>query len=359
MKKFSLLAFFLLTANFALAQYTQSTSVNKIGTKKIDSIAVDVTPRLNMAVYNSAYDNYLRKLEFKRKNKITIKNTGLTMTQTSFSNWAAGGNNSFSTRAAAYIEHIYTDKKFDVKSVFDAAYGMILTDDIFKKNEDWFNISVTPSYYLSKHWKITGSVILKSQFTNSYNYSSDTKNLISSFFSPGELYLSFGVTYSSKVQDKFSIFLAPISGNLLMVINDELAQQKKFGMDEVGRKFKPSFGSFVRVLYNANIYKTMISYNTKLETFWDYTKNPTIWWENKLNFKFTNLLSANLYFQLKYDESVETPNSLEGHNSFWQTWQINESLGLGLVYNFKSKAPVETDVSQYVKASDVKKRKRK
>lgn len=357
MKKILLTTIFSVLSANCFAQFTQTTTATKIEPTKIDSISVEVTPKLNMAVYNNAYDQYLRKLNFKKRNKIIIKNTGLTLTQTSFDNWAAGGTNSFSMRAAAYIEHNSTYKGFDIKSVFDGAYGTVLSEGILQKNEDWFNISVTPSYSLSKHWKLTASLILKSQFSNSYSGTGDDKTLISGFFSPGQLFVTAGVTYSSKKPDKFSIFLAPISGNLLMVINDELAEQQKFGMDEVGRKYKPSFGSFIRVLYNANIHKDMITYNTKLESFWDYTMSPTLWWENKLNFKFTNLFSANLYIQMKYDESVQTPRSMEGKNSFWQKWQINESLGLGLIYNFKSKAPVEEDVSKYVKASDTRKRR--
>lgn len=356
MKFYLFILAFCLTSTITYAQFSISTSTNKIETKKIDSIKVSVTPQLNMAVYNNAYDKYLKKIQFKRRNRIIIKNTGLTMTQTAFDNWSAGGTNSFTARAAAYVEHNYNHEHFDVKTVFDGAFGMTHSEEELKKNEDWFNISVTPSYLIDGHWQVTGSLIIKSQFSNSYNYSSENKELVSGFFSPGQIYVSAGITYSSKKKDKFSLFLAPLSGNLLMVISDELAEQKKFGMDEVGRKFKPSFGSFIRVLYNANLYKDMITYNTKLETFWDYNVAPTIWWENKLNFKFTNLLSANLYCQIKYDENVITDRSKEGMNSFWHRLQFNESFGIGLVFNFKSKSPVTDDVSMYVKARETKRK---
>lgn len=353
-----LIIIFVASCNFAMAQFSQNTSVNKIETKKVDTITVDVAPKLDMAVYNSAYDKYLRSVQFKKRNKIEIKNTGVTLTQTAFDNWASGGSNSFTTRAAANIKHIYTYYKFDLESIFDGAYGTVLTDGVINKNEDWFNISITPNYVLSPHWKLTGSIILKSQFSHSFSGTGEDKTLSSSFLSPGQLYVTAGVTYNSKIKDKFSIFVAPLSGNLLMVINDDLALEKKFGMDEVGRKFKPSFGVFSRIIFNANLHKDMITYSTKLETFWNYNLAPTFWWENKINFKFTNLFSANLYIQMRYDEEMETPRSLEGKNSFWDKWQINESFGLGLVYNFKSKAPQEEDVSKFVKARDTKKRRR-
>ena len=96
-----------------------------------------------------------------------------------------------------------------------------------------------------------------------------------------------------------------------------------------------------------------------MEVEWDYKITPNIWWENKIVFKITNLLSANLNVLLKYNELEKTEHLEEGKNSFWQRWQVNESFGLGLNFNFTSKEPVENNLDKFVKASVVKKRKKR
>ncbi len=341
----------------ASGQFTQNSTAIKIN-PHIDTLTVNVAPNISMPIYNSAYDKYLRKELFKIRNKVKFKNTGIQFTQTAYSNWAAGGNNSMSAKVGLDFLHTYTNDKLEIKTAVTGAYSMMMTDDKIRKNEDWFNISTTPEWAFAPRWKISASLSLRSQFSDTYQAPDDTV-LISAFMAPGNVNLGMGITYAHPKKDYFSIYISPVGGSLLTVLNDKLAEAKSFGLKEAGTKVQPQFVAFMRVIYNENIYKDKILYNTKLEAQWDYERDPTIWWENKLVFKITNLLSANLNVIIKYDEQEQTENKKEGKNSFWQTIQINESFGLGLNFNFTSKELAENNLDQFVKASAVKKRKKR
>lgn len=345
-----LLFYFVISSNCCYAQFTPKSNSANIEAKVDSIIPASTQQQLNLKLYNDAYDKYVRKLRFKQRNFLHIKNASLTATQTSLTNWAAGGNNSFVARAAFNMEHIYTAPIFNVKTVLDAAFGMMMTDQIFRKNEDWFNVTITPSWRFAERWEFSSSFLLRSQFSNSYIAPGDTI-ISSSFMAPGNFSLSAGISYVPP-KKKFNIYIAPISGNVLMVINKELADRGGFGMEQ-GRQFKASFGAIFRMTYKESFAKNKITYETKLESVWDYDSSPTMWWEHKLGFKFTNLLGANLYLLAIYNDKVNTPEA--GNHNFFQ---FQESFGFGLTYSFKTKAPEPIPYNKMTKERPVKKRKR-
>ena len=357
MRKFIIILVLLTFVGRASGQFTQNSTAIKLN-PSIDTLAVDITPNLSMPIYNSAYEKYLRKELFKKRNKVTFKNTGIQFTQSSYSNWAAGGNNSMTAKGAVDFLHSYTKDQLNIKTTLTAAYGMLMSDDKIRKSDDWFNVSVTPDWAFAERWKFSASLILKSQFTNTYKAPEDTV-LVSGFMAPGNINLNFGVTYAHPKKDYFSVYLSPVGGSFLTVLNDELSEAGSFGLKEPGVKIQPQLVAFMRVIYNEDIYKDKIFFNTKMEVEWDYVLVPNIWWENKFVFKITNLLSANLGVILKYNEVEKTEHMEEGKNSFWQTWQVNQSFSLGLNFNFTSKDPVKNDLDKFVKASSVKKRRKR
>lgn len=350
MHKFILTLLCVAAVSTAHAQFTQRLNTT-LGEVRADSVArraaeairsANAQPeQLNFTLYSDAYDQYVRRELFRQRNKLKIR-SGLTLSQTMFDNWAAGGNSSFAVRAAATVEHTYTNGTFNIKSVFDGAYQYIITEDYSRKGEDFLYLSTTPSWKFSKRWELSGSGILKSQFANSYKSPGDTI-LTAGFFAPATFNLSAGVTYSQP-KTNLKIYFAPVSGNVIMVFNDELAEKGGFGM-EAGKHFDAQIGAFLRVEYGIEFAKKKISYNTKLETFWRYDQErPTLWWENKINFKFTNLFGATFYILTVYNDQIKTPRADERN-----FWQINETLGLSLTFNFDSKpnkGPVESSVTR-------------
>ncbi|MEG2755975.1 MAG: DUF3078 domain-containing protein, partial [Mucinivorans sp.] len=254
----------------ARAQFNPSSSA-AILESKTDTIAVTPNKEMSVVLHNEAYDRYLKKIQSKQRNTIIFKNTGLAFTQTAYSNWAPGGTNSFSIRATTYFEHQYVAPIFNIKTIFDAAYGMQSANNKIQKNEDWWRVIVTPSWRIAPKWSLTASSELRTQFSHTFQALTDTTSrLTSTAFAPATLTASVGLSYAPP-KGKLNIYLAPITGSMVMVLNDELAQVPGFaGMKEVGRKFQPSFGALLRITYGETFAKKKITYNTKFESFWNY-----------------------------------------------------------------------------------------
>ena len=306
--------------------------------------AVKPTTELKFDLYSDAYDKYLRKLRSKQRNSYTIK-PGLNVTQVSFTNWQKGGDNSWAGLATFNFEHNYTAPVFSIKTVFDAKYGLMRVTGQTRKNMDYFNLSTTPSWNISERWKLSGSLIWKSQFSKSYDYYTDKPNVWkSSFMAPGTIEISGGFTYEPPSK-KLNILLAPIAGKLTFVLNDSLARKGGFGIDpkkDKNPKFKAEIGAQFRLNYHTKFAKEKIEYITKLEAFWNYTLPPSGTWDNTLNFKITNVISANIFVSMIYTDQIVTPNAQDKRNEGrvpkpWDYLQIYQSVGFGLSFNIASK----------------------
>lgn len=299
---------------------------------KLDTLKVNTdktSEMLNFKVYNEAYDRYLRDLQSKQRNWFQLK-AGLQLTQTSFMNWAAGGDNSFAGRAYINAEHRYNAPTFNVKTIFDAAYGMQSSDGKSRKTDDYFNFSTTPSWRVAKHWEVSASLVLRSQFTNSYK-SSEDKTLLSSLFAPAYLTTAAGLKYNN-LKKTIEIFMSPASLNVLMVLNKDLADRGVF--TEAGRQWEPQFINYFRFNYNEKLLKDKLVFKIKFENFWDYKTVPRIVSENSIDFKFAKMLSASFYIMAIYDDKIQTPDVKDGKNNYFQ---MTETFGFGIAYNFKTK----------------------
>lgn len=325
---------------------------------------------IDMQLYNEAYDAYLKKLQNRQRTQFIVKNTGITFTQTAFDNWAGGGVGSFSLRAAANLTHNYVAPVFNISTTFDGAMSYLYSNQEnalskINKSEDYFNLSTTPSWAIAPRWQFSSSVVIKSQFANSFkdvkvNDSTYESIKTSSIFSPGTITVSAGITYVSK-SGNLKIYMAPISGNMTIVADKELADRGGLGLP-AGDQFGNTFGAFLRINYNVTFAKKKMNYTNKLESFWGYDELPNFTFENWLSFKFTNLLAANLYVKAYYNDKVlTTPRYLRGERGFWANFQLQETLTFGLSYNFTGKKPDPRPVvsnNRYLKASPKKKGRR-
>lgn len=299
---------------------TQTDSITLAGEKFPSPSSIDVN--------SDAYKRYVRMQTFKYRNKVKFSSS-VGITQTSFSNWAAGGVNSFSGRLWANFQHTYINEvtNFNVISKFEGAYTMVVSDGKASKSEDFMYLSSTPSWKLAPRWEVSGSLVFKSQFTD--GFTSDSI-FTSTFLSPAYLTLSAGITYAPP-KGRFKAYLAPISGNATFISNGFLAKKGGFGV-AAGKGYKAEFGAFSRIEFNQPMFKETTLFETKLESFWNYADCPTLWWENKLTYKLNSIFSVALYVKVLYDESVVTPQAADKN-----FWQINQSLGFNFMFNISSK----------------------
>ncbi len=332
----------------AYAQFNQKVTPTKQNT--IDSVRVTNTPEVEMTIYSEAYQKYLKSVQFKERNKITIKNTGVSLNQASLTNWAAGGQNSFSARFTSDITHTYTNQgNFSVASVFQSALSLVQSDEDLRKSEDWWKINIKPSWKVSNKWSFSGDLLLNSQLASNFTEAQDgSANLISTIFAPATLNISAGFTFldhrnaGKTNESKFTLYLSPAAGNLLMVLNEQLSEAGAFGV-EAGKRFKPTFGMTFRAEFFKKFYEGKLDFYTKWETYWDYKVEPTIWWENRINFRISSIMGLNFTFISKYNTNDTPPYVQNGGNKFWDWLQINQSLGLTFSLNYQSKTPTKID----------------
>lgn len=348
--KVSLLcAIFFLLPLLGRAQFNPKNHAAQVETQTDSTAKIQAPPpsaNLKFQLYSDAYDKYMKKLLFKRRNVVKSAYS-FNLTQASFNNWAAGGDNSFSALATGNIEHTYTAEVFSIKTVFDGKYGMINSNKFLQKNMDYFNITTTPSWNISKRWKLSGSMVWKTQFSNSFRYPKpDSSVLVAGFMSPGTIDLSVGLTFES-LNKKFNFYISPLGGKMIMVLNPELANKGGFGIDHLNESqfFKAELGANMRINYAVQFAKSKIGYTTKLEAFWNYIYIPSAVWENTIDFKFTNIFTAKIFVQTLYNDQVMTPNvkdlMAEHGPDFkvnkWNYLQVSQTFGIGLTFRIDSK----------------------
>lgn len=333
------------------AQFNPKSHADQVKTKTDTTAVIKAPPpvaNLQFQLYSDAYDKYLKKLMFKRRN-VVASTYDLRLDQASFNNWAAGGDNSFAITAASNIKHTYTAEVFSIQTTFDGKYGLVSSNELLQKNIDYFNITTAPSWNMSKHWKLTGLLIWKTQFSNSFTYPRpDSSVLVSGFMSPGTFDISVGFTYVTK-NNKLSLYISPIAGKLTMVLNPELANKGGFGIDYKNKSqfFKADIGAIMRLVYSSPFAKKKMSYDTKFESFWNYQYAPSSTWENTITLKISNIFTAKAYVKLQYNDQVltprvkdiiaETPKGTEPRINKWNYLQLNQTVGIGLTFNLNSK----------------------
>jgi len=256
----------------------------------------------------------------------------ITASQVSFSNWSAGGENSYSINGLAALNADYKAKNAIWENDLIFGYGVMKQgDNELRKTDDNIEFASKYGYKASKSWYYSGLVHFKSQFAEGFKYDADTKTKLSEFMSPGYLNLSVGMTYKpSKV---FSLFIGPISGRTTFVMNDSLSTAGAFGV-KPGENIRNEFGGTFRAEVNKDIMKN-VNMTTKLELFSNYTEKPQnidMDWQFLLTLKVNKWLSANISLHLIYDDDIKTTNDLGMEEG--AKLQFKEVFGVGLNYKF-------------------------
>ncbi|PLW96621.1 MAG: hypothetical protein C0593_11020 [Marinilabiliales bacterium] len=278
-------------------------------------------------------------------------NFRLTFNQIGYSNWAQGGENSFTGNSNFDYSLQYTDEKLSSITTLNTAYGIILTsEDGMRKNDDKLQMSSKLGYTISKKMKYTVLFDLKSQFSPGYKYPNDSV-IVSNFFAPGYLTLSFGTDWNP--MEYLSVLLSPASGRFTVVSDQDLANAGKFGVEPAtydtagniispGQKFKGEFGMNFVVNFKKDVVKN-VNVTSKLELHNNYfAPDPSNRWnfdvdmETKLNFTINKYLSSLFYIHLLYDDDVlvslyddEGVETGKGPRV-----QIKEHIGFGLSFKF-------------------------
>jgi len=273
---------------------------------------------------------------------------GLNFTQVSLSNWSAGGENSFSGIVIFNYTANYAKGLNAWDNNIDIGYGLTQNgkkDPI--KSEDKIDLSSKYGRYAFKHWYYSVLLGFKSQFTEGYNYPNDSVK-ISNFMAPAYFTLALGMDY--KPNDNFSMLIAPVTGRIIVVNDDALADAGAFGVDPAeydafglkikdGENIRYEFGALLKAVYIKDILEN-VNLMTKLELFSNYLEDPQnvdVNWEVLIAMKVNKYITATLSTQLIYDDNtiLTIDNNEDGIiDESGPRTQFKEVLGVGLSYKF-------------------------
>ncbi|NDV69733.1 DUF3078 domain-containing protein [Dysgonomonas sp. 25] len=259
--------------------------------------------------------------------------TGLNISQTSFSNWSGGGENSLAG-------NIYLNGSLKRKSgnwlwvnTLALDYGLTKNkSDGMRKTNDKIDLSTQLGYSTDNKWFYTAMADLKTQFYKGYDYP-NKDNYISKFFAPAYVNVSLGMEYR---KDWFSVYLSPAAGKMTFVEDSYLSNRPggSFGVDE-GDRFKAELGAYLKgrlertIMENVKVISTADFFTAYDDSF----GNVDINWDVMISMKINKFLSASLNTTLKYDDDVKTYDSAGNWKSGAKV-QFKEVLGIGLAYNF-------------------------
>ena len=270
---------------------------------------------------------------------------GLNLSQTSLTNWAAGGQNSFATNGilSLFANHKGTNSSW-VNSL-DIGYGVINQGGPgYRKTDDKFD-------FLSKYGQkafdnvyYAALINFKTQFAPGYKYTDTERTKISNAFAPAYLVGALGLDY--KPNAYFSAFVAPLTVKFTFVTDQDLSDAGAFGV-KPGENVLSEMGSYVRVIYTKNDFRNEflknISFTTKIDLFSNYLKNPeniVVNWETLIAMKINKYISANINTMLIYDDKIMIPfdrndnGIIESGEAVGSKIQFKEILGVGLSFNF-------------------------
>lgn len=291
-------------------------------------------------------------------------NAGLNMAQSHFDNWAAGGQDNVNFLGLLKYEinykkgHCKWDNNIDLQlgySYFDFDKKPIKTDDrIFLSSLYGYEIKDDKLF-------ATANMTFQTQFTNGYNYASDSTNRISGFMSPGYITLGLGIQWIPTSYLK--VTLLPVTGKLTIVNNQDLADKGAFGVNgaeyldvetvvgtdtikvkkltQKGENIRWELGAQFVAEFKYEIVKN-VTISSKLIAFYDYLRKPTdlnalnekytcpvdFDWDNQLIMKVNDWLSCNISARLVYDEDIIPLSSYPG-TTFRQ---FKEVMSIGILY---------------------------
>jgi hypothetical protein len=282
----------------------------------------------------------------------------ITVSQVSLTNWAAGGQSSYSGLWQTNMFANYKKGKTTWDNTLDLGYGILKQIDPYEKDlakdqrtkaiksEDKIDFASKFGRQASEKWYYSGLLNFRSQFMEGYNYP-NTMNEISDFMAPAYITLALGMDY--KPNDFLTVFISPITGKNTIVMNDSLSDIGAFGVDS-GMVSRMEIGGYIKIAAKKDIMEN-VTIQTKLDLFSNYLANPQnfdVNWETLIDMKVNKYISVNIGTHLIYDDDIDLEvDQLDANGNvmtaadgitpltyFAPRTQFKQVLNLGFSYKF-------------------------
>ena len=319
--------------------------------------------------------------------------TQINVGQTSLTNWAAGGDNTFSL--AAFIDGNANWKKNDMfwNNRLQLDYGFLYASSkpLLQKNTDRIYLESKWGYKTEsmKNFYFSANYDFKSQFSSGYDYKTpgsvegltgaalrdawrNARVLKSDLLAPAYTNLALGIDY--KPAKWLSVNFAPLTGGFVIVRKAELRKSYSMDLRESAKELKDKFASYDETTasdalkkeyetYQASLadgtaYRPAkfefgaqlkmdakvnvndnFSYSTQIVLFTNYldiNHCPRINWDNRIDWKLAKYFSLTLTTNLIYDDTIliKTEKYPEGKKGLVQ---FKESIAFGFTYTIAKK----------------------
>lgn len=314
-------------------------------------------PKVILKPFGAQKMHSIKPLELKEEELVRRFNMPVFWTETntlnlqasevSFTNWNSGGTNSISGLLGIEVERNYKDKRFKWDNQLLIRVGANKqSDQDLRKTEDLIEINSKAGFSFNKNsdWYYLGKLNFNTQFFNGFNFP-NTTDVISQFMAPGYLFMGLGVEHKIKKQN-FYVYLSPMTFKSTFVLNQKLANDGAFGVDEAirdvdgniieeGKKVRIESGILINNEYKKELFDNVII-NHRISLYTDYINNfgnIDIDWEINFDFKINSFLKASFGSHLRYDDDVkirleqEDGSFIEGGSRV----QWKQQLGIGVV----------------------------
>lgn len=256
---------------------------------------------------------------------------GFNLSQTAFTNWSAGGENTVADNIYFNGSLNYKKDKLSWTNDLSANYGQNFTDNTgWRKSIDNLNFASKLGHQITETVYYAALLDFKSQLADGYKYTDDDKTLVSKFLTPSYLNLSVGIDY--KPNSHIAVYYSPVAGKLTMVTDTLLSEA--YGID-AGKKVRPQLGSIFKVNVDYTFFEDKVTLKSVLDLFTAYDDTfgkVDVNWDVLIGYNLTKLLTLTFQSTLKYDDDIKTVDS-EG-NIRGAKVQFKEMVGLGISYKF-------------------------
>lgn len=261
--------------------------------------------------------------------KISGENTFL-LNQSSFTNWASGGINSFAGNIVLNYDFNYKKDKWSWDNKALGSYGQTFQKETdWRKNDDRLELNSLLGYEAAEYWMYTFFLNFKTQFAPGYDYISNTeKRKISDFIAPA--YLNFGPGFAYKKDDNFKVNISPAAARFVFVTIDSLAPN--YSIDP-GKNSRFEFGASLDAYYKTDIMEN-VSFENTLRLYSDYLDKPQnvdVDYTANVFMKVNEYITVNAGVQLIYDDNILIQKS-DGRKG--PALQVKQILGAGFTYKF-------------------------
>ncbi|MBR4592983.1 MAG: DUF3078 domain-containing protein [Bacteroidaceae bacterium] len=256
---------------------------------------------------------------------------GFNLSQTAFTNWSAGGENTVADNIYFNGSLNYKKDKLSWTNDLSANYGQNFTQNTgWRKSIDNLNFASKLGHQINETVYYAALLDFKSQLADGYKYTDDDKTLVSKFLTPSYLNVSVGIDY--KPNSHIAVYYSPVAGKLTMVTDTLLSEA--YGID-AGKKVRPQLGSIFKVNVDYTFYEDKVTLKSVLDLFTAYDDTfgkVDVNWDVLIGYNLTKLLTLTFQSTLKYDDDIKTVDD-EG-NIRGAKVQFKEMVGLGISYKF-------------------------